>query len=119
VLAFGKPEEQLARAIGSALLIVCVGLIGVLVAIGWGCFEHPGDSGREPYPSVAVTDGFRRMLKHAGVARASLDQCACCGLTMKLMLMAITDYDVLRLSLLCPRDRRHPVLVGPAAGGGF
>jgi hypothetical protein len=117
-LAYCNEREIHAVQLGTALFLVCLGMLGeIRIEGGWTGLEHPADRG-DPFPSffstpeVAITKLFCRLRYYV------LHQCMFGATTKKptgLLIPSCSSDMIVR----CKHSRRHPQLRGLDSTGNF
>ena len=77
--------------IGSALMLLCIGLLGeIRAAGGWINLEHPADPERRPFPSVFCTAELAALVSFGKLSVETLHQCMFGAPSVKPTMMAMS-----------------------------
>ena len=105
-------REQLATYVGSALALICIGLLGEARMLGaWAGFEHPHDRGCEPFPSVFHSDEMRLLMATFGLQYLRIDQCMFGALSQKPTGLVLPAKST-QIKRTCSHSVAHKVLKG-------
>ena len=118
-LAYCSSREQLAVAVGSALFLVTLGLLGeIALDGGWIGLEHPADRGHEPYPSFFATPEVKDFMAMFKLFYTHLDQCMYGAISRKPTGL-LQPQGCRSLSLACNHHVSHKQLLGLDEHGQF
>lgn len=117
-LRYCSDREIRSVQIGTALFLVCLGMLGeIRIEGGWTGLEHPADRG-DPYPSFFNTPEVELVKQFCKMKYYVLDQCMFGAQTKKPtgMLLPTSSSDMM---IRCKHSRKHPQLRGLDSDGNF
>ena len=118
-LAYCNIKEVMSVQIGSALFLICLGLLGeIALRGGWTGLEHPADRGREPYPSFFNTEEVKEFMRIFGLGYQVLDQCMFGALSRKPTGLLLPRSG-LQIGVTCNHVESHPLSLGLDSNGLF